>query len=251
MSEFKDHFSGHATQYAVARPTYPDALFAWLPAQCDAHYLAWDCGTGSGQAAIALAEHFDRVIATDASAAQIESATAAPGVEYHVAVAENSSLEDGSADLVTVAQALHWFTLDAFYTEARRVLKAGGVLAAWGYGLTRVSPDIDRIMDVFDSSIVGPYWPPERRHIDSRYEDLHFPFAPIEAPVFAMHRSWKRQQFLDYIATWSAVQRYRQAKGHDPLVWLENELAACWHPQDILDVSWPLFMRVGRNVHSV
>lgn len=248
---FKDHFSGHASQYAQARPGYPDELFSWLASLCESNALAWDCATGSGQAARQLAAHFGHVIATDASAAQIESAMATPGVEYRVAAAENSGFEDGSADLVTVAQALHWFTLDAFYAQVRRVLKPDGVLAVWGYHLTRVSPAIDAVIDMFDAAIVGPYWPAERRHIDSRYRDLPFPFAPIEAPEFAMQLQWKRRQFLDYIGTWSAVQRYRAAKGHDPLVWLENELAAFWDADETLVIAWPMFFRVGRNDQSV
>lgn len=248
---FKDHFSAHADRYAQARPGYPDALFDWLAAQCTEKALAWDCATGNGQAAAKLARHFAKVIATDASAEQVAHAPHVRNVEYRVARAEHSGLDDASVDLVTVAQALHWFDLDAFYAEARRVLRPDGVLAAWGYHLTRVSPPIDRTIDLFDAQIVGAYWPPERRHIDARYRDLAFPFARLETPEFAMRLAWNRKQFLDYIGTWSAVQRYRQAKGYDPLVWLENEIAAAWNAEEILEVSWPMFLLVGRNNHSV
>lgn len=248
---FKDHFSGHAKSYAEARPGYPVDLFDWLASLCGGRALAWDCATGSGQAALMLAKHFDAVIATDASAEQIANAVRAKNVEYHVAPAEHSGIPGASVDLVTVAQALHWFDLDAFHAEAKRVLKPDGVLAAWGYHLTRVSSPIDRAIDLFDAEIVGPYWPPERRHIDAHYRDLEFPFARIDAPEFAMRLEWNRKQFLDYIGTWSAVQRYRHSKGHDPLAWLENEIAACWRPDEVLDVSWPMFFLVGRNAQSV
>ncbi len=247
---FKDHFSGHANSYAKARPGYPAELFGWLASLCDERALAWDCATGSGQAASMLAKDFAAVIATDASAAQIENAVHAANITYRVAPAERSALESASVDLVTVAQALHWFDIDAFYAEVRRVLKPGGVIAAWGYHLTRVSAHIDRAIEMFDAEIIGPYWPPERRHIDARYGDLDFPFARIEAPELAMHLAWNRRQFLDYIGTWSAVQRYRQAKGHDPLVWLENEIAAYWREDDVRDVSWPIFFLAGRNGQS-
>lgn len=248
---FKDHFSGHANSYAKARPGYPPELFGWLASLCDGHALAWDCATGSGQAALMLARHFDAVVATDASATQIENATHAANIEYRVAPAERSEFEDASVDLITVAQALHWFDVAAFYAEAHRALKPGGVIAAWGYHLTRVSQHVDRAIGMFDAEVIGPYWPPERRHIDARYGDLDFPFARIEAPEFAMQLAWNRRQFLDYIGTWSAVQRYRQAKGHDPLVWLENEIAAYWRADEVLGVLWPMFFLVGRNGQSV
>lgn len=248
---FKDHFSGHANHYAQARPDYPDALFEWLAEQCKERTHAWDCATGSGQAARQLAEHFDAVTATDASAPQIANAKHSPRIEYYVALAEHSELDDASADLVTVAQALHWFDVEKFYAEAKRVLKPAGVIVAWGYHLTRVSLEIDRVIDVFDQDIIGPFWPPERRHIDNRYRDLPFPFTRIAVPDFTMHLAWSREQFLAYISTWSAVQRYRKEKGHDPMVWLENEIAAYWNPGEVVDVSWPMFFLAGRNIQSV
>ncbi len=244
---FKDHFSGHAGSYAEARPGYPDALFEWLASQCEERALAWDCATGSGQAAVRIAEHFNRVIATDASAAQLANAKRAANVDYRVAPAESSGLEDASVDLVTVAQALHWFDIAAFYAEARRALKPGGAIVAWGYHLTRVSAEVDRAIDMFDREIIGPYWPPERRYIDARYRDLPFPFDRFDVPEFDMRLAWNRKQFLGYIATWSAVQRYRQAKGHDPMAWLENEIAAYWNPDEVREVSWPMFFLAGRN----
>lgn len=247
MNEFKDHFSGHARSYAQARPTYPPELFEWLAGQCERHALAWDCATGNGQAAVALAAFFNVVHATDASAAQIENAVAHQRVTYAVAPAEVSGLEDASCDLVTVAQALHWFDHERFNAELRRVLKPNGVIANWGYNLTRVAPDVDMIIDAFDQRVVGPFWPPERRHIDTSYRDIPFPFEHIDAPAFEMRREWNRRQFLDYLATWSSVQRYRKARGHDPLVWLESELSTCWAPEEVRVVRWPVFMLAGRR----
>ncbi|MGH8495872.1 MAG: class I SAM-dependent methyltransferase [Gammaproteobacteria bacterium] len=246
MSEFKDHFSGHAAVYAAARPDYPEALFAWLAQQAPSRGTAWDCATGSGQAAVALATYFDDVHATDASREQIANARAYEKVHYAVAAAETSGLPEASLDLITVAQAAHWFELPAFYTEARRTLKPRGVLAMWGYGLTRIDPVIDRVMDAFDAGIIGPYWPPERRHIDNAYADLEFPFARIAAPAFRMLKRWTLAEFLAYIGSWSAVQRYRKQKGVDPIVWLRQELYALWGKGgNTRDVTWPLFMLAG------
>ena len=146
-SPFKDHFSGHARHYAAHRPGYPAELFDFLAAECRARDLAWDCATGNGQAARSLASRFRRVVATDASAEQIASAEPAEGVDFYVAPAEASALPAGSVDLVTVAQALHWFNIERFFEEADRVLKPGGLLACWSYHHCRVEPAIDELIE--------------------------------------------------------------------------------------------------------
>lgn len=242
---FNDHFSSHAGEYAKARPDYPAELFEWLASLCTACDLAWDCATGNGQAAIALARHFERVIATDASDKQIANASPHPNVEYRVAAAEDSGLQPASVDLVTVAQALHWFDQARFHDEARRVLKPGGVIAAWCYHFAEIDADVDCIMRVFEYEVVGEFWPPERKHIDAHYQDLPFPFERIAMPEFRMIRNWTRAQFLAYVATWSAVQRYRERRGHDPMAWLENELDAFWLRDEVRRVTWRLFGLVG------
>ncbi|MBS0486724.1 MAG: class I SAM-dependent methyltransferase, partial [Proteobacteria bacterium] len=185
MTEFKDHFSGHAGIYREARPTYPPALFAWLARQAPDTELAWDCGCGNGQATVALASHFARVVGTDPSANQIAQAEPGANIEYRVEPAERSSLAGGSVSLVSVAQALHWFDPARFYAEAKRVLKPGGVIAAWAYSdCTTGDAAIDRIKDRLYVDLTGPYWPPERVHVDAGYRTLPFPFAEIPAPEF-------------------------------------------------------------------
>lgn len=244
---FKDHFSGHASDYTRYRPGYPRALFAWLAQQAPGHELVWDCATGNGQAAVGLAEFFDAVIATDASAAQIAAARPHARVRYEVAPAENVPLPAQRADLITVGQALHWFDFPAFYTEAARVLKPGGVLAAWSYGLMQISPTVDAAVWRLYEPITGAYWPPERRYVEERYRTLPFPLDEIAAPAFAMEAQWTLEQLLGYLGTWSAVQRYRKERGNDPLRLIADELAAAWGQADtVRRVVWPLSMRVGR-----
>ncbi len=249
---FADHFSGHAGDYARYRPTYPPALFAYLADLCAGHDLAWDCATGSGQAALGLAAHFARVVATDASAAQIDQATPHPRVVYRVALAHESPLDDASADLVTVAQALHWFDPDSFYAEVRRVLKPEGVFAAWTYGLFHLAPDdpvasaVDPLVEAFYRERVGPYWPPERRHVETGYRSLPFPFDEIDAPGFAMEARWTLGDVLGYLRTWSATQRYVQDRGRDPVAEAEPDFAAAWgDPSVRRTVQWPLRLRCG------
>jgi len=242
---FKDHFSGHASAYAAARPGYPDEVFAWLADNAPACNRAWDCATGNGQAAVALAGHFGQVIATDASAEQIANAAPLPGIEYRVAPAESPGLEPNSIDLVTVAQAAHWFDRPTFYDAARNVLRAGGLIAVWAYGLFEIDAALDEVIEDFYRSTVGPYWPPERRLIDARYATLDFPFAEIAPPEFVMRCQWTLDQVLAYLRTWSAVQRYRKARGTDPVSAIESTMSRLWGDRDTREVRWPLYMRVG------
>jgi ubiquinone/menaquinone biosynthesis C-methylase UbiE len=244
---FKDHFSGHAGDYTRYRPSYPHALFAWLAAQVPQHERAWDCATGNGQAAVGLAEFFADVVATDASDSQIAAAKPHARVRYAVAPAECSGLAAHSLDLITVGQALHWFDFTAFYAEAARVLKPGGVLAAWSYGLMQITPAVDAAVWRLYEPIAGSYWPPERRYVEEQYRTLPFPFPEIAAPKFAMEAQWTLEQLTGYLATWSAVQRYRKEQGGDPLELIVGELGAAWGDAETArKVVWPMFMRVGR-----
>jgi len=248
MTGFSDHFGAVAGSYADFRPGYPPELFAWLAAQCAGQELAWDCGAGSGQASVALAAHFARVHATDASADQVAHAEPHPCVEYRVAPAEQSGLPDRSADLVTVAQALHWFDLPAFYAEVRRALKPGGVIAAWTYGVhVTEGDDVNAVVRHFYEHVVGPCWPPERRHVENGYRELPFPFSRIAAPEFTMQVRWPLAQLLGYLGSWSATARYRKLNGSDPLPALRQQLLPLWgDPAQARSVSWPLSLLAGR-----
>ncbi len=249
MTHFSDHFGKVAGRYADFRPTYPPELFDWLGNQCDAHDLAWDCGCGNGQASVALAGHFRQVYATDASAGQIAHATPHDRVRYAVGPANASGLPDACADLVTVAQALHWFADDSFYDEARRVLKPGGLLAAWSYGMIVVDGDaVNAAIQHFYHQVIGPYWPPERRHVETGYRELSFPFARITTPELAMQVSWPLAQLLGYLGSWSASARYREATGKDAVEALGTVLLDCWSdPAQARTVSWPLAILAGRT----
>ena len=245
---FQDHYSAFAASYARARPEYPPALFRWLRTQAPAGGLAWDAGTGSGQAARGLVEVFERVVATDPSGEQLAQAPAHPRISYYAGSEIASGLVSGSADCVTAAQAAHWFDMEGFAAEARRSLRRGGLVAVWGYGLCRVSEAVDLVLDRFYLDVVGPHWPPERRHVDTAYRELPFPFTEVAWPPIAMEREWTLPQLLGYLDTWSAVHRYRQALGTDPLGPLVPELRRAWGASDaVRRVAWPLFGRAGRT----
>jgi SAM-dependent methyltransferase len=248
MSSFSDHYSSIASRYASFRPSYPPAMFAWLASVAPDRRRAWDCGTGSGQAAVALADHFAHVVATDPSAGQLAHAAPRAGVHYAAMTAERSALAAGSVSLVTVAQALHWFDRTAVYAAVRRTLVAGGVLAVWSYGLLTLHDDaLDDIVRRFHGETLGPYWPPERRLVDEGYQSRELPFEHVEAPQFPMQARWTLDHLVGYLSTWSAVQRARAATGIDPVAGVLEPLRAGWgRAEDARRVEWPLTLHVGR-----
>lgn len=247
--EFKDHFSSCAEAYRRARPTYPLALSDWLAGVAPARDLAWDCATGSGQAARLLAARFRTVIATDASAAQLDHAVWHPRIAYRVGPAESPPLADGSVDLVTVAQAVHWLDTGRFFREVRRVLVPRGVMALWSCGLVRSGDaDVDAVIDRLYHGVLGPYWPAERRIVDRGLADISLPFDEVGAPAFAMQAMWSRNDLVGYLSTWSSVGRYRAQRGEDPLAAFAADLGRVWaDPEQRRPLRWPLSLRVGRT----
>lgn len=247
MKPFADHFSHISADYATYRPRYPAGLFAALAAAVPRRALAWDCATGTGQAAVGLVPWFDRVIASDASPAQVRAAEARDTVAYLAATAEACPLRSGTADLVTVAQALHWLELDGFYQEARRVLAPGGMLAAWTYGRHGVDGGpIDAEISHFYDHVVGAFWPPERHWVEAGYQGLPFPFEELKLRVPPMTEEWTLDQLLGYLSTWSATVRCTEATGTSPIPDLHERLAPLWGGERSRRVEWAISVRAGR-----
>jgi SAM-dependent methyltransferase len=244
---FKDHFSRQSVAYSRYRPSYPAGLIDWIAAQAPDRRLAVDCAAGSGQAALALAERFDRVVALDGSLNQLGNATSHPKVTYVAALAERLPLRDGCVSLVAAAQALHWFDFRRFNEECRRVLVPGGVVAAWTYEKLRVDDAVDAVIDGFYEGVVGPFWPPERRYVELAYRTIPFPWREIEAPPFELETSWDLERVFGYLASWSAVQRYKDHHGHDPLPALRAPLEAAWGGAGPRRLRWPIYLRLGRG----
>lgn len=246
---FHDHFSSVANRYADFRPHYPAALFDYLATLVPGSATVWDCACGNGQATRDLAARFAKVVATDASKEQIAAAKPNPKVEFRVALAEQSGLPDNSVQLVTVAQAIHWFDFEKFYAEAKRALKTDGVIAAWGYGINEVEGDsVNQTVQHFYANVVGPYWPPSRKMIEDGYRTIPFPFTEITAPTFRMEAHWTLERLIGYFSTWSATNRCIMATGQNPLGPLSEKLRQVWGNADSRRlVTWPLTLRAGHK----
>ena len=243
---FKDLFSRQAAGYARFRPTYPAALFDWLASVTPGNRVAVDVGAGNGQAAQALAAHFERVFALEPSAAQLANAPSLERVVFQHGAAEATGLPDASADLLVAAQAFHWFDPPAFFAEVKRVVRPGGALAIWCYAIAAITPAVDAIVHELYQPILGPYWEPERSLVETGYATVAVPFPALEVPPFEMRLDWTFEQLLGYLATWSSLQRYLRETGRDPLQPLLGRLEAAWAGAATRPVIWPLFVRAFR-----
>ncbi len=247
--ESGDHFSSQAADYSAFRPRYPEELFAFLADLVPQRDLAWDCATGNGQAAVPLARYFSRVLATDISAAQLHHAEQHERIEYRIARAHDSGLPAHSVDLVTVAQALHWFDLSSFYAEVERVLVPRGMLSVWSYGSASAdTPALSDCIAQFEYDTLGSYWPPGRALVGEALLDLPFPFDEIESPAFTLEATWTIDQLVGYVRSWSATQRYVDAHSSNPTTQFERELRMHWgDPASRHVIHWQFVHRLGRH----
>ena len=245
----KDLFSEQANQYARYRPKYPQELFDYIFSFVKEKNTAWDCATGNGQAASVLADHFEKVEATDISEAQLKNAVQKPNIRYRVCTAEQTPFADNSFDLITIATAYHWFNWKEFFSEATRVGKKDCVVAAWAYHVFYSADEaITAIINDFYYNIVNSYWDPERKYVDDRYTTVEFDFPPLPAKEFDLELHWQKEDFLGYLSTWSAVQHYKKQNGHSPIQLIEEALNKAWSGAEVKEFHFPLFLRLGRVI---
>ena len=241
------YFRRQAATYRSARPVYPPELYAWVGEHAPGRRLVWDCGTGNGQAAVGLAEVFDEVVATNVAAEQIERAMRHERVRYAVASASSAPLGASSVDAVVAATAVHWFDRPAFWAEARRVLRPGGLVAVWAYGGHDAGERVGAVTKRFAAEVVGPFWSDRLDVLQGGYADLGMPFEPVEAPGFVASKRVDLAGYMGFLGSWSAAQRYRDAHGSEPLDRVRVDLEAAWgDPMASRVVTWDVFMKAGR-----
>ncbi|UKT63744.1 class I SAM-dependent methyltransferase [Pedobacter mucosus] len=242
----KDNFSTQAAAYSIYRPTYPQELYDYLLSLVNDKNVAWDCATGNGQVARILAQHFNAVFATDISENQLSNALQLPNITYKVESAEKTAFENQSFDLITVAQAIHWFDFEAFYTEVKRTLKPNGLLAVMGYGIMFIDKRIDVVVHKLYEDILGKYWDPERKYIEEGYQTIPFPFNEIATPSFQIKTQWTFDQLIGYLNTWSSLQHYKKANDRNPLEYMFTEFKEAWGDDAEKAVNFPILLRVGK-----
>lgn len=243
--QFKDYFSQNAEDYKKFRPSYPDEMIQFIVEQCSYKNEAWDCATGNGQVAQMLSPYFQKIIATDASAQQIKHALPYPNIDYQVATAESSNLRSQSIHLITVAQAIHWFDLAAFYQEVKRVAAPEAILAIWGYHNHSINAEIDAVILKLYRDILKDYWPPERKKVEEKYTHLQAPFQALHSPDFFMKKQIDLSGLIGYLCTWSALQIYISKNSNNPIQYIYDELLKKWgDPNEIKEISWPVFLNI-------
>lgn len=242
----KDNFSTRSDNYAKFRPTYPSELFQFIYSKLENRKNAWDCGTGNGQVALELAKSFESVFATDISKSQIENAFKVNNIHYSVQPAEKTNFESGIFDLIMVAQAIHWFDFDKFYTEVNRTAIDNSWICVVGYGKLSVSKEVDSIIDDLYHNILGLYWDKERTYIEEKYKTIPFPFAEIKVPDFSIQLSWSFDQLIGYLNTWSAAKHFIRERNFNPIENLQRKMEKVWDDGLSKQIDFPLLFRMGQ-----
>jgi Methyltransferase domain len=241
----KDNFSNQSSLYAQYRPGYPPELFKYITGFVKQKNTAWDCGTGNGQSAVALSKYFKKVIATDISNKQIENAEKATNIFYSVQPAEVTGIESGSVDLVTVAQAIHWFNFDEFYAEVKRVAAQNAFIAVWAYSLSKIDEPIDKLINDYHFNFLGSYWDAERKYVDDEYKNIPFPFEKIKTPDFFIETNWSLAELEGYLNTWSALQKYIKTNATNPVPNLVNSIKPYWGSSEKRKIIFPVHLLLG------
>lgn len=242
----KDNFSTQSNQYAKYRPSYPPELFDYINTIVANKNTVWDCGTGNGQVAIELSKTFDNVFATDISEQQLNNAQKANNISYSLQPAEKTNFNNDFFDLIVVAQAIHWFDFEKFYTEVKRTAKQDGLLCVLGYGLLKISTEIDIVINDFYTNTIGSYWDKERRYIDENYTTIPFPFEEISSPNFVNTQLWSLHHLMGYLSTWSAVQHFIKTNHYNPMDQLQKQIEPLWENDELKPVNFPILLRLGR-----
>jgi ubiquinone/menaquinone biosynthesis C-methylase UbiE len=133
-----DRFSGFADRYDAFRPQPPTILLDILTqlARVERPRLVVDLGSGTGLSTVIWASRAEQVIGVEPNAdmrhqAIVRTAAQASNVKYIDAISSQTGLPDASADVVTCSQSLHWMDPASTFEEVARILRDGGIFAAY------------------------------------------------------------------------------------------------------------------------
>lgn len=166
--------------------------------------------------------------------------------------AENTNLQENSVNLITVAQAVHWFDFERFYQEVRRVGTRNGIIAVWSYGMHKIDSEIDKMSEklTVGGEVLGNYWPQETKYVKEDYKTIPFPFEEIDVPKFEMSITWSFDDLFVYMETWSSVKRAQKLKNYNPLNLVKEDMKNLWGKDDEQKlVRWIINLRIG-VIHS-
>ena len=247
MKALEDKFSGNSPDYKRYRPTYPLPFLEEIIGLSRQRIHCWDCGTGNGQVASVLSGYFENVQATDMSEDQIQNAFKAENIQYHISRVEKTNFPEDSFDLITAAQAAHWFDHEVFFNEVKRVSRSQGIIALWGYGLLRFNNELDKQIDAFYNEVLGSYWDSERKHIEQSYKTIDFPFPQIGlSKNYFINKSFSLDEFIGYLGTWSAVKKFNETEGYSPLDSLLQKIKPFWPDERVFRTAhFPIFTLIG------
>jgi len=242
----KDNFSNQAKEYSKYRPIYPRELIEYLVSLTAQQNCAWDCGTGNGQLAVKLSEHFAKIHATDISKNQIDNAEQKRNIIYKIAPSERTEFDNNQFDLITVAQAIHWFNFDKFYKEVFRTLNQNGIFAVIGYLLPSINTEIDEVVNDYYSNTLGDYWDKERKYVDEGYKKIPFPFEEIQTPSFEIIKKWTHKDLIGFLNTWSATQHFIKRNNLNPVEKISEALKKIWIDDKVKTVIFSVLLRIGK-----
>lgn len=244
MSEKR--FAKQADLYAKYRPHYPKDMYSFILEHVPQRHAAWDAATGSGQVAGMLAQYFEQVYANDISKEQLSYAPQESNIHYKNTPAEKSGFQSNTFNLITIAQAIHWLDFDQFYNEVRRTAKTNAVLAVIGYGMIRISPLLNPIIDSLYEEAFQQYFNENRTYLDQHYKTIPFPFEEIPSPTFEIAYEWSLDKLSGYFNSWSAIQKIKSEHGHNPTDETISKLKAKLSEPNAIPVSFPVFLRLAR-----
>jgi SAM-dependent methyltransferase len=227
MQDPTKRFGDRAENYAKYRPGYPDEMLAYLGTLIPPGAIVADIGSGTGILTRELLDHGYEVHAVEPNEPMRQEADRAlsghPGFHSVNGTAESTGLEARSIDLVTCAQAFHWFDPEKTTVEFRRILKAGGLTALIWNEREEQASDVGREYDDLLQRMVPDYKRANHRRIQADEIGRFFAPGDVRLVTFRNYQMLDREGFRGRLLSSSYVPNVGQP-GHDEIVEAANRI---------------------------